>query len=301
MTEEQSAILISICKSRIKAVRLLAYFATPLGLFFAYALYKVAAEGAGEPLTPGLLAGYIFLSFGVLSAIYLRICLAKCRRQPDKLPQFKCDVVVGLPKLKEKYFGAAHFTSSATHVPGGPMMRTSAIGEIKGIRYNFWAVHPGVITSDPQRFTAVTRRSWFLGCNFNRFVIWVDKASPDDIKRYEEEVLDAWPSKDALVSLTDNRGGRLSSSQIKRLGFLGLFSKRVSKLEVKAFRGRVEKRRAQLYSESQIPEPMAVIFEGNVFQLSPDDLFYAIPGSVEMRYYYVVKGDRKVIVNFERA
>jgi hypothetical protein len=83
-----------------------------------------------------------------------------------------------------------------------------------------------------------------------------------------------------------------------------LFAKGLTKLDVMSFVGQVEKRRGAIYSEhrqnSDLDMFPIVAFDRRRYLLSPDDLFYKIPQTAEMKYYYVVNNKAKTIINFER-
>lgn len=175
LTKTQERTVRDIYKERAPAVRLALLIVAPFGIFFAYALSKVIPELAGGP--PGAygeMAGYafgiFFLSLGVISTLYLFISYIKVRHEAKMTLIFKIESVVGVPKVKETFYSFPIYGGSG-HRLGGLVRRVRRVGHIDGVKYNFWAMPDAAVRRTPMRYTAITKRSVWLGCDWNRFVI----------------------------------------------------------------------------------------------------------------------------------
>lgn len=151
-------------------LKVLVYLLTPLGLFFAYALIQVLAEWPGESLEIGHVLGFAFLGIGILATIYIWISFIKLKTDCKTLPQFEIETIVGIPKFKETFYSFPIYGAGGQRL-GGRTKTVRLIGEVNGIKYNFFAFSRSDIENKKLKFTAITRKSIWLGCNWKKFVV----------------------------------------------------------------------------------------------------------------------------------
>lgn len=217
LSDESQRFITSQYKRRRLAAKILTWFFTPFALIFLYAFAMVLLEeeGLSSLLTAGGLPTVAIFPIIIFSAFYPILNLIKIRSDIKKLPEFKVSVVEGIPKLKERYY--RHSFKSPSGAIFGAHQRIGFTGTIDGVKYDFRAVQPSAIASAPMRFTAITRKSWLLLCNWKNFVVEVQELSQGELKRYEDDRIKDWPTGEYANAVPLNRIGRLSAAQVKML------------------------------------------------------------------------------------
>lgn len=170
MYEQYKERIADIIKARKRSVRLLAFFSTPFGLGFVYVLFNALPEIKSEDLGFGIYFGFAIIAVSILAFFYLWVSFFKLKTLAKKGKAFKFETNHGTPIFKESFFAYRMHTDTGT-LSTPPPRRRKFMGELNGIKYNFWIFSTSAVTSGPLKITAITHKSPWLGSNFEHFVI----------------------------------------------------------------------------------------------------------------------------------
>lgn len=125
-----------------------------------------------------IIANAVMFIIGFIPTAYFCVSYFKIKSNIGKLPDFQIETVTGVPKIKQSYYSFPIYGSGGRRL-GGSTQIVRRTGEINGIKYNFWAMPDSAVRDKPMRYTAITKKSIWLGCNWNRFVI--EFSEPDAV------------------------------------------------------------------------------------------------------------------------
>lgn len=176
LTDRQKKIISDCYKIRASALLKALVFLGLVSLVVLFYFIAVFPADIGRGFKDATDLLYFVLANGILGIIgflptaYFWISYSKIKSLIRRLPDFQVETITGIPEIKERHYSFPIYGGGGRRL-GGSTRLMGRVGKINGLKCNFWAVPDSDISDQPISVTAITHKSFWLGCGLNRFVI----------------------------------------------------------------------------------------------------------------------------------